>query len=161
MRWLPDYGVGIIAFGNVTYTGWTNAVGAAIDRLDRTGGLLRREVRPSAALVAARDDVSKLVVRWDDVLADRIAAENLFLDRSKDRRRKEIDDLRAKLGACTAPARFDLVENALRGQWTMSCERGALQVAITLAPTMPPGVQYLAVRQAPAQPQPAGPCVSF
>ena len=161
MRWLPDYGVGIIAFGNVTYTGWNNAVGSAIDRLDRTGGLLRREVQPSAALVAARDDVSKLVVRWDDALADKIAAENLFLDRSKDRRRKEIDDLRAKLGACTAPARFDVVENALRGQWTMSCERGGLQVAITLAPTIPPGVQYLAVRPAPAQAQPAGPCVSF
>jgi CubicO group peptidase (beta-lactamase class C family) len=161
MRWLPDYGVGIIAFGNVTYTGWNNAVGAAIDRLDRTGGLLRREVQPSAALVSARDDVSKLVVRWDDALADKIAAENLFLDRSKDRRRKEIDDLRAKVGTCTAPAGFDLVENALRGQWTMSCERGALQVAITLAPTMPPGVQYLTIRPAPAQPQPAGPCVSF
>jgi CubicO group peptidase (beta-lactamase class C family) len=161
MRWLPDYGVGIIAFGNVTYTGWNNAVGAAIDRLDRTGGLQRREVRPSAALVAARDDVSRLVAQWDDVLADRIAAENLFLDRSKDRRRKEIDDLRAKVGACAAPAKFDVVENALRGQWTMSCERGALQVAITLAPTMPPGVQYMAIRPSPAQPPPAGPCVSF
>jgi CubicO group peptidase (beta-lactamase class C family) len=161
MRWLPDYGVGIIAFGNITYTGWNNAVGAAIDRLDRTGGLRPREVRPSAALVAARDAVSTLVVRWDDALAEKMAAENLFLDRSKDRRRKEIDDLRAKVGACSAPSKFDVVENALRGQWTMSCERGALQVAITLAPTMPPGVQYLVVRPAPAQPQPAGPCVSF
>lgn len=161
MRWLPDYGVGIIAFGNVTYTGWNNAVGAAIDRLDRTGGLRPREVRPSTALVAARDDVSKLVVGWDDALADRIAAENLFMDRSKDRRRKEIDDLRAKVGACSAPTKFDVVENALRGQWTMSCERGALQVAITLAPTIPPGVQYLAIRPAPAQPPPVGPCVSF
>ena len=43
----------------------------------------------------------------------------------------------------------------------MSCERGALQVAITLAPTMPPGVQYLAVRPAPAQPAAVGPCVTF
>ena len=161
MRWLPDYGVGIIAFGNVTYTGWGNAVGSAIDRLDRTGGLQRRDNRPSAALVAARDDVSSLVLKWDDALAEKIAAENLFLDRSKDRRRKEIDDLRAKVGACSAPARFDIVENALRGQWTMSCERGAVQVAITLAPTVPPGVQYLAIRPAPAQPQAAGPCVSF
>ena len=121
-----------------------------------TGGLVPREVQPSAALVEARDDVSKLVVRWDDALADKIAAENLFLDRSKDRRRKEIDDLRAKVGACTAPTSFDVVENALRGQWTMSCERGTLQVAITLAPTMPPGVQYLAIRPSPAQSQAAG-----
>ena len=153
MHWLPDYGVGIIAFGNVTYTGWSRVVGEAIDRLDRTGGLQPREIRPSPALVSARDAVSKLVVRWDDELADKIAAENLFLDRSKDRRRKELDDLRAKVGACSAPDTFDVVENALRGQWTMSCERGRLQVAITLAPTMPPTVQFLTVRPAPAQPQ--------
>jgi hypothetical protein len=161
MRWLPDYGVGIIAFGNVTYTGWNNAVGAAIDRLAQTGGLLPREVQPSAALVAARDNVAKLVTRWDDALAEKIAAENLFMDRSKDRRRKEVEDLLAKVGACSAPAKFDVVENALRGNWTMSCERGSLQVAITLAPTIPPGVQYLAIRPAPAQAPPAGPCVSF
>jgi hypothetical protein len=53
------------------------------------------------------------------------------------------------------------VENALRGQWTMSCERGRLQVAITLAPTMPPTVQLLAVRLAPEQPQRASTCTSF
>ena len=70
MQWLPDYGVGIIAFGNVTYTGWSGVVGEAIDRLDRTGGLQPREIRPSPALVSARDAVSKLVVGWDDELAN-------------------------------------------------------------------------------------------
>jgi hypothetical protein len=161
MQWLPDYGVGVIAFGSLTYTGWSRVVGDAIDRLAKTGGLQPREVRPSPALVAARDAVSELVVRWDDALADRLAAENLFLDRSKDRRRGEIEDLRASVGACRAPDRFDSVENALRGQWTMSCERGRLQVSITLAPTMPPSVQYLSVRPAPPEPPQPGPCVSF
>jgi len=161
MRWLPDYGVGIIAFGNLTYTGWGGVIGEAIDRLARTGGLQPREIRPSPTLVAARDAVSKLVVRWDDELAEKIAAENLFLDRSNDRRRKEIDDLLSKVGACSAPDTFDVVENALRGQWTMSCARGKLQVAITLAPTMPPTVQFLSVRSAPAQPPRASTCTSF
>jgi hypothetical protein len=161
MRWLPDYGVGFIAFGNLTYTGWGRVTGEAIDRLARTGGLQPREVQPSAALVAARDAVSKLVTRWDDGLADSIAAENLYLDRSKDRRRKEIQDLVAGVGACSAPGKFDVVENALRGEWTMSCKRGRLQVAITLAPTMPPTVQYLSVRPAPAEPQTAGTCTAF
>jgi CubicO group peptidase (beta-lactamase class C family) len=161
MRWLPDYGVGIIAFGNLTYTGWNGVVGEAIDRLARTGGLQPREVQPSRTLVEARDAVSKLVVEWDDTRADQIAAGNLFLDRSKERRRKELDDLRATVGACSLPERFDVVENALRGQWTMSCERGKLQVAITLAPTMPPTVQYLSVRPAPAEPQRARTCTSF
>jgi CubicO group peptidase (beta-lactamase class C family) len=162
MRWLPDYGAGIIAFGNVAYTGWNRVVGEAIDRLARTGGLQPREIQPSPALIAARDAVSKLVVRWDDGLADKIAAENLFLDRSKDRRRKEIADLLAKVGACSSDAnQFDVVENALRGQWTMSCERGTLQVSITLAPTMPPTVQFLVVRPAPAEPERASTCTSL
>jgi len=33
MRWLPEYGVGIIAFGNLTYTGWTPAAMNAFDAL--------------------------------------------------------------------------------------------------------------------------------
>jgi CubicO group peptidase (beta-lactamase class C family) len=161
MRWLPDYGVGIIAFGNLTYTGWGGTVGAAFDRLERTEGLVPRQVVPSPALVAARDGVSKLVVRWDDGVAGSIAAENLFMDRSKDRRRKEVEELIAKTGQCAPPDKFDVVENGLRGSWTMSCERGKLQVSITLAPTMPPKVQFMSVRPAPAQPAASGPCVSF
>ena len=34
----------------------------------------------------------------------------------------------------------------------MNCEKGRLEVAITLAPTMPPTVQFLSVRPAPASP---------
>ena len=82
------------------------------------------------------------------------------MDRSKDRRRKELEDLRATVGSCSPPTSFDVVENALRGQWTMGCERGKLQVAITLAPTMPPTVQYLSVRPAPAEPQRMQTCSS-
>jgi CubicO group peptidase (beta-lactamase class C family) len=153
MQWLPDYGVGIIAFGNLTYTGWGSVVGDAFARMTKTGGLQPREIAPSRALTEARDAVSTLIVGWDSQLADKIAAENLFLDRSKERRRKEIEDLRAKVGVCSAPERFDYVENALRGRWTMNCERGKLEVSVTLAPTMPPTVQYLLVRPAPATPQ--------
>jgi hypothetical protein len=149
MRWLPDYGVGIIAFGNLTYTGWGGTASDIIDALAKTGALQPRPVEASPQLIAARDAVSKLVVRWDDQLADSIAAENLFLDRSKDKRRAELDGLRTQVGACSAPDRFDSIENALRGRWTMKCERGALEATITLAPTMPPTVQFLELHEAP------------
>jgi CubicO group peptidase (beta-lactamase class C family) len=144
MRWLPDYGVGIIAFGNLTYTGWGRTTDLAIEQLAKTGGLRRRLVTPSRALVEARDAVTRLVMQWDDALADRIAAENLFLDIAKERRREEIAAARATVGDCTGNGPFD-VENALRGQWAMTCERGKLRVAITLAPTIPPTVQFLQV----------------
>jgi hypothetical protein len=152
MTWLPDYGVGVIAFGNLTYTSWGRVATNALDLLTTTGGLKPRPPTPSPALVAARNNVSHLVAAWDDALADHIAAENLFLDQSKARRKAEIDRLRATVGACAPGGDFDLVENALRGQWTMNCERGKLEVAITLAPTMPPAVQFLSVRPAPAAP---------
>ena len=159
MQWLPEYGVGIIAFGNVTYTGWGPVVAEAFEALARTGALQPRAAQPSETLVAMRNAVSRLVVQWDDKLADDIAAMNLYLDRSKDRRQKEMADLKAKLGACTAPSQFDYVENALRGQWTMRCEKGEMRVSITLAPTMPPRVQSLEVADGARRPAvPPPPC---
>jgi CubicO group peptidase (beta-lactamase class C family) len=145
MRWLPEYGVGIIAFGNLTYTGWGRTIDLAVDSLSRTGHLQPRVVEPSPALTAARAAAASLVVNWDDGVADDLAAPNLFLDRDKAHRRSDLDELHAKLGACTAGAGFDRVENPLRGDWTMACERGTVRVAITLAPTMPPKVQFFAV----------------
>jgi CubicO group peptidase (beta-lactamase class C family) len=150
MRWLPEYGVALIAMGNRTYTGWNGVFNQAFELMRQTGALTSRMPEPSPALVEARADVSRLVIAWDDALADRVAAVNLFLDRAKDRRRREIQALRDKVGACTAPDGFSYVENALRGTWTLSCERGDLDVSITLAPTMPPRVQFLEVR--PSQP---------
>ena len=145
MRWLPEHGVGIIAFGNRTYTGWGGVTDQALALLAKTGGLQPRVPQPSTALAERRDAVSRLVLRWDDALADSLAAVNLFLDRSRDRRRAEIATLLSQVGPCRRGDGFDVVENALRGQWIMPCDRGALRVSITLAPTMPPTVQYLEV----------------
>jgi len=154
MRWLPEHGVGVIAFGNLTYTSWGRVVDDVIAALAKTGGLQPRAPQPSPALAQAREAVSRLIVQWDDELADSIAAVNLFLDESKERRRRRLEALHAQYGACRAGRDFD-VENAMRGTWTMACDRGTLLVSITLAPTMPPKVQYLDVR--PALPSGARP----
>jgi CubicO group peptidase (beta-lactamase class C family) len=151
MLWLPDYGVGIVAFGNVTYTSWTRVTTSAMEAFVKAAGLQPRQPQPSPALVEARNNVSRLIVDWDDALADRIAAENLFLDQTKARRRADVEQLKASVGACRSDvAAFDVVENALRGSWTIACDKGKLQVSITLAPTMPPTVQFLGVRPAVA-----------
>lgn len=152
MLWLPDYGVGIVVFGSLTYTPWGRVLPSALDVLAKTGALQPRVVQASPALVAARNTVSQLIARWEETLAASIAAENLFLDESSERRRAHFDNLRAKFGSCPADRdRFDAVENALRGHWTVECERGKLLASITLAPTMPPKVQFLSVRPAPSE----------
>lgn len=159
MQWLPEHGVGIVAMGNLTYTGWSGPVAQAFDLLAATGALQPRTPVPSPALVQAREDVSRLLNTWSDPLADSVAAMNLYLDDAKDRRQREFERIRALTGPCRNEGVF-LVENALRGQWSMRCERGAVRVAITLAPTIPPKVQYLRVERMDAfeEPRPARSC---
>jgi hypothetical protein len=42
------------------------------------------------------------------------------------------------------------IENRLRGDWLLRCERGDLVASVTLAPIEPPTVQHLELRRAPA-----------
>ena len=145
MIWLPEYGVGIFAFGNRTYTDWSATADSAFALLQSSGGLEARTPVPAPALARARDQVTRLVMQWSDPLADSLASMNLYLDHSKAHRRAELDALRTKLGACSPAKDWYVVENALRGMWIMPCEHGALRVGITMAPTMPPTVQFLIV----------------
>jgi hypothetical protein len=145
MRWLPDYGVGIVALGNLTYTSWGRPIDEALTLLAGTGGLVARTPEPAPVLVEARDRVTRLVTGWSDSLADSLAAMNLYLDESKDRRRAAIAKLVTDAGGgCRNEGPF-LVENALRGRWRMRCGGADLAVSITLAPTEPPRVQHLEV----------------
>ena len=66
--------------------------------------------------------------------------------------RAAFEALHARVGACRPGPGFAFVENALRGEWIMSCEKGDLRLAITLAPTSPPTVQFLDASVAPPTP---------
>jgi CubicO group peptidase (beta-lactamase class C family) len=146
MRWLPEHGVGIVALGNLTYTGWGSVTEEALGVLARTGGLEPRAPQPSPVLRARREQVTRLVTRWNNELADSVAAMNLYLDESRDRRRAFIERLRAGVGdGCRNEGPF-VAENALRGRWRMRCASGDLLVSVTLAPTEPATVQFLEVR---------------
>src|SRR5882762_3796450 len=146
MRWLPEYGVGLIGMANLTYSpGWGGLFSDAIAALDRTGALKPRVVQPSPALLSAQNDVSQLIMKWDDALAKRIAADNLFLDIPAEVRAARWRGLAKTHGACRISGAIE-PENALRGSWRMKCERGWLDVSITLAPTNPPRVQLINVQ---------------
>ncbi len=149
MRWLPEHGIGIIALGNLTYTGWGAPVDQAFDLLARNGALAPRVPQPSPVLLAMHEQVARLVQDWQQPLADSIAAMNLFLDEPAPRRAAAIARLReAAGGSCRVDGPF-VAENALRGQWRMQCATGALRVGITLAPTEPARVQQLTVLAMP------------
>jgi CubicO group peptidase (beta-lactamase class C family) len=145
MRWLPEYGIGIVAMGNLTYTGWSGVSDEALDLLAATGALEPRQPQPAPVLSQMREQVTRLITKWDDTLADSIGAMNLYRDESKERRRAAIERVRFAAGDRCAPEGAFVVENALRGRWRIRCASGDLRVAITLAPTSPARVQFLDV----------------
>ncbi|MBC8089169.1 MAG: beta-lactamase family protein [Phycisphaerae bacterium] len=145
MRWLPDYGVGIVALGNLTYTGWGGVSQQAIDLLVRTGGMQPRVPQAAPVLTERRAQVTRLIINWSEPLADSLAAMNLYLDESKPRRQAAIAKLVSDAGGnCRSEGEL-LPLNALRGSWRMRCANDDLRVTITLAPTEPATVQFLGV----------------
>ena len=145
MRWLPDQGVGIVAMGNLTYTGWGTVAEQSLGMLAATGALTVRPAQPAPVLLQRQAQVAQLVARWDDALADTVAAMNLYLDESKARRRAALGRLLAQAGDGCRPEGALVAENALRGRWRMRCSQGDLRASITLAPTQPARVQALEV----------------
>ncbi|MEO8359659.1 MAG: serine hydrolase domain-containing protein [Vicinamibacteria bacterium] len=143
MRWLPEYGVGVVALANGTYAGPGRAVNDALEALARTGALNPRVPQPGPELLRTKTVIDSLMNNWNDGAIQKVAAMNLFLDRSLDRRREEFADLRNKVGACRAADLPIEATNALRGTWLLDCDHGQVKVDVTLAPTLPPTVQYL------------------
>ena len=156
MRWLPEHGVGIVALGNLTYTGWGAPSEAALALLARTGALTARTPGPAPVLLHRQAQVTRLVTSWNEALADSLAAMNLYRDESKPRRRAAIARTVADAGGECRPEGTLVALNALRGSWRLRCATGDLRVTITLAPTEPAGVQLLQIapitRTAPLEP---------
>ena len=147
MMWLPEHGVGLFAMTNLTYAGPAAALSDAFDVLRRTGALEPRTWPPSPALMAAQQALFALWNEWKPEQAARVAANNLFLDKSAADRQAEIVALKKTVGRCelAGPVR---AENWLRGEFDLTCERGSIvRMGLTLAPTAPePAVQYWSVR---------------
>jgi CubicO group peptidase (beta-lactamase class C family) len=140
MRWLPAYGVGIVALANVTYANVHAACADALDELVRASDVQPRPAQASQALIHAREQIIRLLSDWDDALADSLFADNFFLDSDKPHWQQRLNELRLAHGALAPEGPFE-VENGLRGRWKMIGQRGWCQVFITLSPTVPPRVQ--------------------
>jgi hypothetical protein len=148
VRWLPDHGVGVIGFANLTYALASAPVAGALDALAQTSGLEPRVPHASPALAAARDAAVALYEAWNDDAVVALASDNLLLDVPPARRRREWEELRAVTGAC-AEVGAERLAGALRGTWRMTCERGAVDLTVALSPMVPPRVQTLRFERVP------------
>ncbi len=139
---LSNHGIGIVALTNKTYSGIGRTFPELWVRLAKTGGLHPRRAVPARIL----QEICHVVQRWleggDDAEFVSAAADNFFLDSDLQHRYAALEKIRAELGAFQHVGEI-VALNALRAKWTIECERGALDVMLTLAPTMPPKLQML------------------
>jgi hypothetical protein len=144
MRWVPELGLSVILLANVTYAQCEWPVRHALELIAREAALPRRAIRLDPGLQAARDAVDGLVGQWDDAVATRLFSPNVDLDRPLAERREELAGLAERHGELTPDGEIDAAD-ALRGSWRLRGERGHVDVAITMAPTVPPLVETLSV----------------
>lgn len=141
-RFLPDYGVGVIAFANRTYAAPGPPCSKAINILLEHGHLQPRPVPVSSILQTRADQIRELIVSWDPHLGAQIVAENFFLDRSREDWVGLARETLAKAGTIRSAGPI-VPENRLRGKFTLTGESGRVEVAFTLTPENVPKVQAL------------------
>ena len=95
---LPDYGIGVISFANLTYAN-TGAINLQVlDTLVTLAGLGRGRCLVSRILQQRKRELAALLPEWQGAQQSGIFAENFWLDYFVDSLRKESEGLFARAG---------------------------------------------------------------
>lgn len=141
-RFLPDHGVGLIAFANRTYAPMTAANAEAMEILVTEARIpARRPVAPPILRKRA-EQLAALLQSWDPDLAADALSSNVFLDRSEADWKAAAAEA---LGACGAVRTVTPIraQNSLRGRFDLIGDRGRVEVFMTLMPEQPPRIQQI------------------
>jgi CubicO group peptidase (beta-lactamase class C family) len=137
---MPDYGIGIVCFANLTYARAGAPNNQVLDTLLAVSGVKPRELPPSTILDQRKNDLMKVIADWNTAKASGIFAVNFFMDYFPDRLKADATAAFNKSGKIISVG--DIVpENQLRGYFIIKCERANIRVAFTLTPENPPLIQ--------------------
>ena len=144
---LPDYGVGIICFSNVTYAPTT-----AVNTLVATEIIGRSDLEPhkvpvSAILKQRQAELVGFLPHWAGAEDSESFAVNFFLDSPVDVRREESEIIFADAGNVRKVNAL-VAENNLRGTFIIECEYRNIAVHFTLSPERIPRIQQVSIRLA-------------
>ncbi|WP_324680639.1 serine hydrolase domain-containing protein [Hymenobacter sp. GOD-10R] len=145
---LPEYGIGVVAFVNQTYTAPNYANYSALDTLLTLAGLRPRVVTISAILAQRKAELAALLPDFNTLATNPLFADNFFLDEALATRRKAAQALLAQAGPIRSVGELE-PENQLRGRFRLLGERAAVEVFFTLSPETPARVQQLELTLVP------------
>ena len=136
----PDYGIGVMAFCNLTYT---SALPTKIkDIILNETGIVPRKLPVSDILAKRKEQVYELITSWDTTLEQEVIAMNFYLDKSRESRKNEAEEKLKEIG--TVVSITDITpQNQLRGTFDIQGKEKTLRVFFTLSPEVVPKVQRL------------------
>jgi CubicO group peptidase (beta-lactamase class C family) len=139
---LPDYGIGVVCFANVTYapTGTFNL--SVLDTIVQLAQLKPRSITPSNILQQRKEQLAELLPGWKK--HQNIFAENFFLDNDLAYWQKQSATMFEKIGSIRKVHPI-MPQNNLRGSFIIEGEKGKLQVYFTLTPEVKPLIQELQI----------------
>lgn len=147
-RMLPEYGIGVIAFGNLTYANLGTPNWAVLDLILEKAGVKPRQLPVSAVLARRKAELTTLLPNWTNAEKSTIFAENFFPDQALADRRQASQALFSKIGNVVRVGELQ-PENQLRGRFQIEGERGAIDVFFTLTPERPALIQQLDLTEVP------------
>jgi CubicO group peptidase (beta-lactamase class C family) len=133
---LPEHGLGIVSFANVTYANTFNSDLDVLDTLLVEANLQPRQTPPSHQLKTSQNHLLANLPDWEHVGSGVFAA-NFFLDGSLEARRKETKEYFAKAGPIISVGEV-IPENQLRGSFILKGEKADVHVSFALTPENPP-----------------------
>lgn len=139
-RILPDYGFGIVAFGNITYAPMGPVVESAIDSLLVWGDLQPRTPASSPILEKRKQQIVSLLPSWNQARESGLFADNFFDDYFITDLKKQSAEAFEKAGNITGVTEVSPL-NALRGSFLMKGEKADIRVFFTLSPETDPKIQ--------------------
>lgn len=143
---LPDYGIGVVCFSNVTYAPTSLINNQVLDTLIALAALKPRQLQPSSILEKRKEQLVQLLPSWKGAEAAGIFAENFFLDYFHDALRKESEAIFEKTGRILRVGTV-LPENGLRGSFVLEGEKANAEVSFTLTPENPALIQEYHIRE--------------
>jgi CubicO group peptidase (beta-lactamase class C family) len=142
---LPEYGVGVFAFTNRSYSGSSAAVWDAAVTLSRGGFLKPRSVAVGPVLATAYRTAGTIYQQGDVGVAGDQLAMNFLMDRDAAGWRRDLAKLKQAVGDCDTSAVI-VPNGALGGDFTWRCATGRVTGQLLLAPTTPPRIQTLTLQ---------------
>jgi len=137
---LPEYGLGVMFFANLTYAPTSLANVQVLDTLIRLTGIQPRQLPASKILTQRRDDLVKLLPAFNKAAQSDIFAVNFFADYFTESLKKEAVEIFEKAGAIKKINEV-VPENQLRGYFIVEGAKANIQISFTLTPENPALIQ--------------------